>query len=146
LLDRIREQALRVPAEEARRKWIFLELEYDPDLIIRADLALTVSALQNLTDNAVKFTDSGRVSVTVEDRPTEVVFHVRDTCEGLSPEELRSIFEPFRRAHWGKPGTGLGLAIARRSITAQGGTIDAESKTDGAGCHFWFTLPRNRVR
>ena len=62
----------------------------------------------------------------------------------LSAEELKTIFDPFRRgAHKGQPGTGLGLAIARRAVEAQGGRIAAESNTE-RGCHFWFTLPKAR--
>jgi signal transduction histidine kinase len=77
-------------------------------------------------------------------RPGDVVLHVYDNCEGLSDEELKTIFEPFRRgAHTNKPGTGLGLAIARRAVEAQGGTIAAESVTERA-CHFWFTMPQVR--
>ena len=79
--------------------------------------------MQNLADNAVKFTDHGGVQILVEDAPSQVVIHVRDSCSGLSPEELATIFEPFNRAHPGKPGTGLGLAIAKRAATAQGGSF-----------------------
>jgi signal transduction histidine kinase len=99
--------------------------------------------VQNLVDNAVKFTDHGEVTFRVELLDGEVVFHVRDSCAGIDAEELRLIFEPFRRGHSGKAGTGLGLTIARHAVEAQGGTIHVES-TPGVGCHFWFTLPRRR--
>jgi hypothetical protein len=105
------------------------------------DPVLTRAAVQNLVENAVKYTDEGLVELSLEDRPREVVIHVRDTCHGVSPEELETIFEPFSRGHSRKPGTGLGLAIARRSIEAQGGRIQAESPGD-RGCHFWITLPK----
>ena len=77
----------------------------------------------------------------VEPRREDVVFHVRDSCSGISEEDLRLIFEPFRRGHSGKAGTGLGLAIARHAVEAQGETIHVESAA-GVGCHLWFTLPR----
>jgi signal transduction histidine kinase len=79
--------------------------------------------------------------VTVDDRDEEFVVHVRDTCEGISEEELRTIFEPFERGASGKSGTGLGLAIAKRAVQVQGGSIQAESR-EGGGCHFWITLPK----
>jgi signal transduction histidine kinase len=79
--------------------------------------------------------------VSVEHDDHQLVIHVRDTCHGLSPAELRTIFEPFRRGSTRQAGTGLGLAIARRAIEVQGGTIDAQSRADH-GCHFRITLPR----
>lgn len=124
----------------AQEKHIALDVNFDIATELRADPNLTLSAVENLLDNAVKYTDSGAVRFDVDDDPAEIVFHVRDNCGGLSQEQLSVIFEPFKRAHQTKPGTGLGLSITRRSIEAQGGTIHAESST--AGCHFWFTLPK----
>jgi signal transduction histidine kinase len=126
---------------EAEAKGLNFRASYDPGLMVRLDPVLTRAAVQNLLENAVKYTDEGLVEVTFEDRPREVLIHVRDTCHGVSPEELGTIFEPFSRGHSRKPGTGLGLAIARRSIEAQGGQLQAESPGD-RGCHFWITLPR----
>jgi signal transduction histidine kinase len=123
----------------ARLKGLAFEVRHDPARVVHVDPDLTSSALQNLVDNAVKYTDHGAIELTVEQGDGAWTVHVRDTCHGLSPEELRTIFEPFRRGSTNKPGTGLGLAIARRAIESQSGTIHAESP--GAGCHFWFELP-----
>lgn len=133
--------AVEVFRRAANDKQIGFAAVFDPDLMLRADPSLTLSATENLLDNAIKYTDAGAVTLHVEEHTDEVVVHVRDRCAGLSPEELRVIFEPFKRAHTRKPGSGLGLAIARRAIEAQGGTIHAESSA-ATGCHFWFTLPR----
>ena len=81
-------------------------------------------------ENAVKFTDSGRVEVKEEHHGDCVVIHVRDTGPGVPEEDLRSIFEPFQRGHSKKLGTGMGLAIARRAIEIQGGTLQVESKAE----------------
>jgi len=113
---------------------------YDPDVWVYLDPGLTRSAIQNLVDNATKYTDSGEVDVTAEVECGHLVIHVRDNCAGISNEELATIFEPFKRGTSGKSGTGLGLAIARRAAEAQRGSIVAESAT-GHGCHFWLTLP-----
>jgi two-component system sensor histidine kinase TorS len=127
----------------ALAKGLDFDVRCDPERTVRTDVELTQSALQNLVDNAAKYTDTGKVEVVVELEPeASWSVHVRDSCSGLSPEELRTIFEPFRRGHTSKSGTGLGLAIARRAIEAQGGTIHAESPGAPGGCHFWFTLPR----
>ena len=89
----------------------------------------------------MKFTDRGRVELKIETNASEVTVHVHDDCDGLSSEELRTVFEPFKRAKSDKAGTGLGLAIARRAVEAQGGRIGAESNGE-RGCHFWLTLPK----
>jgi hypothetical protein len=125
----------------AQQKGLRFDARYDPALTVRVDPQLTMSATENLLDNAIKYTDHGVVTLEIEDKLEALAFHVRDQCGGLSAEELRVIFEPFKRAHTSKPGTGLGLSIARRSIEAQGGTIHAESSSQ-TGCHFWFELPK----
>jgi signal transduction histidine kinase len=128
---------------EASQKGIGFSAHYDPDLELHVDPGLTISAVQNVIDNAVKFTDHGRVELVADSLPDKALLHVRDNCDGLSAEEIKTIFQPFKRAHSGKAGTGLGLAIARRALEAQGGEIGAESGADG-GCHFWLTLPKPR--
>jgi signal transduction histidine kinase len=122
-------------------KGLAFDARFDPELTLRVDPVLTRSAVQNLVDNATQYTDHGKIEIAVEERENTLVVHVRDTCGGISHDELKTIFEPFRRGHTIKPGTGLGLAIARRGVEAQGGEIHAES--DGKrGCHFWITLPK----
>ncbi len=139
-LREVVEEALQAARQAAEQKGLTFQATYDPKLKVRLDKELTRSALQNVADNAAKYTDAGHVEVTVERNGTELVFHVTDTCHGLSQEELGTIFEPFERGRTVKSGTGLGLAIARRAIDAQGGEIHAESP-NVVGCHFWFSLP-----
>jgi signal transduction histidine kinase len=134
-------EAIRPAQFEAGQKGVAFVAEYDPELIVHVDPGLTSSALQNLVDNAVKFTDRGRVELKVESDGSEVIVRVHDDCDGLSSEELSTVFEPFKRAKSDKAGTGLGLAIARRAVEAQGGRIGAESNGE-RGCLFWLTLPK----
>ena len=126
---------------DAADKGLAFDVTFDPDLSLRADPNLLLSALQNLLENAVKYTDRGQVRLDVERRPGEIVVHVHDSCGGLSADELKVAFEPFRRVHTTKSGSGLGLGITRRAIEAQGGAVHARSEP-GSGCHFWFTLPQ----
>lgn len=130
----------------ADAKGLHLETSFDPDLVIEVDPKLTRSAIDNVVQNAVKYTDHGDIELVVEDNAGEMVVHVRDTGPGIPAEELRTIFEPFRRGEASKltkPGSGLGLAIARRAVEVQGGSIHAEpSKPKGS--HFWLTLPKPR--
>ncbi len=140
-LEDVMPDASRAAELEAKNKGVDFVAQYDPSIHVRVDPALAASALQNVFDNAVKYTDHGRVQVLADAQPGEVMIHVYDDCDGVSPAELKTIFQPFKRAHSGKAGTGLGLAIARRAIETQGGRIGAESNGE-RGCHFWLTLPR----
>jgi len=131
-------ETLRAAAEQ---KGLRFTIKYDPDLPLTVDIDLTRSILQNLADNAIKYTDAGEAEFSVTAADGEIVVDVRDTCKGLSDEELGTIFEPFKRGRTDKTGTGLGLAIARRAVEAQGGSIHAES-SGPSGCHFSVRLPR----
>jgi signal transduction histidine kinase len=142
-LEQIIAPATEAARAEATRKGVEFHTQYDPDLLVRVDPQLTRSAIQNLADNAAKYADVGHIDLAVEDRDSELIVHVRDTCEGLSEAELRTIFEPFERGTTGKSGTGLGLAIAKQAVEAQGGSIHAESPGQ-SGCHFWIELPKAR--
>lgn len=149
-LAKILEPALEAARNLAAQKKVAFRATYDAGLTVKLDPALTRSAVQNLADNAAKYTDTGEIEMTVEqdrdddggDDGERLIIHFRDSCAGLSAEELQTIFEPFRRGHTGKAGTGLGLAIAQRAVAAQGGSIHAES-SGKAGCHFWLELPRS---
>lgn len=130
----------------AEAKGLNLEAHFDPDLVVEVYRPMTVSAVDNVLQNALKYTDYGDVHVDVEERPNDVVVHVRDSCPGISEEDLDAMFEPFWRGRSGKPGLGLGLAIARRAMEAQGGSITATRSREGPGCHFSLTLPKRRAR
>jgi signal transduction histidine kinase len=140
-LGRLMDASLQVARENAEKKGLQFRADFEPNTLLLVDAQLSTSAVQNVVDNAVKFTDEGTVHVTCEERTDDVIVHVRDNCGGLSHDEIETIFKPFRRGHTHHRGTGLGLAIARKSIEAQGGTIGVESPEDH-GCHFWLTLPK----
>jgi len=139
-LGQVMETAVEAARKVAAEKGLELRVVYDPAARVSLDRRLTQSALQNLVDNAVKYTDAGRVEVSAEIVGDEVRVHVKDNCHGLSPEELQTMFEPFKRGNTEKAGTGLGLTIARRAVEAQGGSIHAESN-EPSGCHFRVILP-----
>ena len=106
--------------------------------------------LFNLTGNAVKFTQKGRVKVTFElaTAPTSeskiFIARVQDTGVGMSEEDVQSIFDPFvqvdRRRSRSTHGTGLGLSICKRLAETMGGRITVESQP-GVGSTFVFSLP-----
>jgi PAS domain S-box-containing protein len=101
----------------------------------------------NLLTNAVKFTPpGGRVEVSVRPADTGVAIVVKDTGEGIAPDVLPHVFEPFRqedssstRSH---AGLGLGLTLVRQLVELHGGWVHAESPGKGQGSTFTVTLPR----
>jgi CheY-like chemotaxis protein len=115
---------------------------------LHADLTRVRQLLFNLLSNACKFTQNGRVSLTVErvrgDGPEEVRFAVSDTGIGMSPEQMQRLFVPFTQADSSTTrrfgGTGLGLAICRKITDMMGGRIEAES-APGRGTTFTVRLP-----
>jgi PAS domain S-box-containing protein len=100
--------------------------------------------LINLLDNAVKFTDKGRVTLTLDiDELNNLQVSIRDTGQGIAPGEIDSLFEPFVQTKVGKDsqtGTGLGLAIVQRFIQMMGGEITVNSQL-GEGTLVEFSIP-----
>jgi two-component system phosphate regulon sensor histidine kinase PhoR len=124
---------------QARAASAGLTLRADPgdaDIEALGDRGKTDQALQNIVDNALKFTRAGDHAW--------VEIAVQDKGPGIPPRDLPRIFERFYkvdRARGGQPGSGLGLSIARHLVELQGGTITAES-TPGAGTLIRVRLPR----
>ena len=113
----------------------------DDNVFVHADALRVQQVLGNLIGNALKFTPSdGNVTVRVEPRDDEVVFHVTDSGPGIPAEQIPHLFEQFWQARSDKRGVGLGLTIAKGIVDAHGGRIWAES-TVGSGSTFSFTLP-----
>jgi len=125
-----------------------LSLRAEPiarDAEVLGDRGKTDQALQNIVDNALKFTRVGEVVVTAHLNRSMVEIAVRDTGPGIPPRDLLRIFERFYKVDRSRgsrvPGSGLGLSIARHLVELQGGTITAES-TPGAGTTLRVALPR----
>ncbi|XXF78330.1 ATP-binding protein [Myxococcaceae bacterium GXIMD 01537] len=117
------------------------EVALDAEVVV-ADPERLQLVLANLLSNGVRHTPpGGEVSVRVKGEGEWVRFEVRDTGEGIAPEEQGRIFEKFYRSPGGSAGgAGLGLSIAREVVQAHGGDIGVVS-TLGQGSTFWFTLP-----
>lgn len=97
----------------------------------------------NLLSNAFKFTFEGSIEVSLKDEKEQVVFSVRDTGVGISPQDLPRIFERFQRVEGVKArsfeGSGIGLALVQELVKLHKGTIEAES-TPGQGTTFTIRL------
>ena len=141
VLDTIRD-IISVKAEQKRLRFL-CELAPDLGCAVRADERRLRQVLLNLLANAVRFTDTGCVSLQVSRAPSGAVrFCVRDSGIGIAADKLGAIFEPFEQA--GAPerragGAGLGLAISQQFVRAMGSEIHAES-TVAHGSVFWFDL------
>ena len=139
---------LGVAAEE---KGLQLLFELPPDLptALVGDASRLGQILLNLGNNALKFTERGRVTVAValvERTPERATlrFEVRDTGIGMTAQACERLFQPFTQADASTSrrygGTGLGLAICRHLVERMGGTIGVDSQP-GQGSSFHFTLP-----
>jgi PAS domain S-box-containing protein len=131
---------------QAAQQRIQMKVELAPDLVqfIEADQALLQQALHNLVDNAIKYTEKGKVVVRAESRQDEMLFTVSDTGSGIAPIDQPHLFEKFYRgAHAGSKrtgGSGLGLAIVKSIADWHGGRVWVESQL-GKGSTFYLALP-----
>jgi signal transduction histidine kinase len=110
---------------------------------VAADAPRIDTALRNLLDNALTYTDAGgRITLSAALGPDAVLLTVTDTGIGIPPEHLPHVFEKFFRVPGQSrgSGTGLGLAIVQEIVTAHGGTITCESHP-GIGTSFHLSLP-----
>ena len=118
----------------------------DDEAVIHSDKRYLHHILTNLLSNAMKFTHKGEVMIGYNAKQNGIEFFVKDSGEGISPELLDKIFEPFRQGEEilarKYHGTGLGLAIAKSYTELLGGFIKVESKL-GEGTTFYLTLPHS---
>lgn len=144
LADVLRDVVKRLSPEADRKK---IELRNDlvlPSLKIRSDKLKLGRILDNLVNNAVKFTDSGYVAVSAETRGQDLIVTVTDTGPGISPDHVRKLFDEFFQVknderNFSK-GFGLGLAIARKLADHLGATITVDSEL-GRGSRFSVVVP-----
>ncbi len=141
-------KALSILQESSRAKSLQLVLSHEnvPSWL-RGDPTRLLQAVLNYAGNAVKFTETGTITLRVvllDERDHRVLlrFEVEDTGIGISPEKLGLLFQPFEQADASTTrkygGTGLGLVITRNLASMMGGQAGAESEL-GRGSRFWFT-------
>ena len=132
-----------VVAAEVAPDEVELRAEVGALPLVRGDRERLRQVIQNLVDNAVKYSSAGgRVSVRALADDGHVVIDVIDEGPGIAPEDQKLIFEKFGRSSGraANPGTGLGLFIARSMAEAHGGTLDVEFVPE-RGSMFRLELP-----
>lgn len=127
------------------RKTLGLEIiQDDPLLAVSGDRYRLEQVLVNLLENALRYTDEGRIQISARRYGDRVALAVADTGPGIPPEHLPRIFERFyvvdRSRSRRVGGTGLGLAIVKHIVEGMGGNVRVES-TPGAGTIFTVSLP-----
>ncbi|MDH5645536.1 MAG: PAS domain S-box protein [Candidatus Heimdallarchaeota archaeon] len=121
---------------------------------LKGDPTRLLQVIVNLANNAVKFTESGEIILTIEvvaesEDKLEVKFEIRDTGIGIEEENKQYLFKSFSQADASVTrkygGTGLGLAIVKKLVNLMGGNIGFDSKA-GSGSCFYFTVPFGRSK
>jgi signal transduction histidine kinase len=125
---------------------LFIEDSSDQEVEILADRTRIRQVMINLVNNAIKFTETGKISIQAKRKEDLVLISVRDTGIGIPPDKLEAVFQEFTQVDTSTTrkagGTGLGLPISRRLVEMHGGRLWAESSgIDGEGCIFYVELP-----
>ncbi|MBK1990393.1 response regulator [Sphaerospermopsis aphanizomenoides BCCUSP55] len=145
---------------KAEEKNLQLIMEYEPDLVryVRTDEIKLRQVLINLIHNAIKFTQTGGISIRVNNHkmtlhPQQTIalsqrdaytlnFEIEDTGAGIAPEELGELFNAFSQTATGRQaqeGTGLGLPISRQFVSLMGGDMKVKSQVE-KGTTFFFNI------
>jgi len=136
---------------KAQRKGVEISFQPSPAIpdYLHGDPLRLRQILTNLLGNALKFTDHGKVTISLHllndtDHETRLRFEIHDTGIGIDPQAQTHLFEPFFQgtipSTTRQKGTGLGLAIAKQLVELLGGEIGVMSDP-GEGSLFWFTMP-----
>ncbi len=137
---------LHAAAAQAKGLQVITQLSKDLPRALRGDPYRLRQIINNLLNNAIKFTRIGQVQLLASCDDQHWRCEVRDSGIGISAAQQALLFKPFSQVddsstrHHG--GTGLGLSISKRLIEAMGGSIGVDS-TPGQGSCFWFSLPLN---
>ena len=138
------------PQARAQARGIALKADIEPNLPeIRADKKRIAQVLNNLLENAIRHTlKGGEITIILRRLPVdgnkqEIQLAVRDTGEGIAPDELERIFRSFYQGKTSATGgrLGLGLSIAKEIVEAHKGRLWVESPGVGQGATFLFTIP-----
>ena len=112
----------------------------DP-IIVEADKGRITQVIDNLLNNALKFTNDGTIFILTENKEGQAIVSIKDNGQGIDADILPKLFSRFASKSGIGGGTGLGLFISKSIMEAHGGKIWAQNNTDGKGATFSFSLP-----
>jgi signal transduction histidine kinase len=133
----VQDEQKRIPSDKPVK--LIYDQQVDGSILAEIDRARVYEVLSNLISNAIKFTDSGTITVRCERREQEAVISVSDTGVGIDSLVLPRLFTKFATSS--DSGTGLGLFISKSIVEAHGGRIWAYNNEGGKGATFTFALP-----
>jgi Osmosensitive K+ channel histidine kinase len=143
-INEVIEEALVTLRPFAREKGIVIHTDLEPMFSSEFDLTLIKEVIINLVENAIKYsTSGGRIDVTSREKGNDVIVAIKDTGEGIKPEDLEMVWGKFTRGSdqdMKTKGSGLGLYLVKYFIELHGGKVIMES-TVGVGTTVSFTLP-----
>ena len=135
------------PAAQAKGLTLLVDVDDDAAAYVHGEPGLLRQLVTNLTENAIKFTQAGSVTLSLRPRDRIAELRVQDTGSGIPTDALPHIFERFYRADPARSrhveGTGLGLAVVNNIVRVHGGRIGVASEP-GAGTTFTVDLPLER--
>jgi signal transduction histidine kinase len=142
-------QVVETSRQLAANKQQTLALTAPAPLTVLADHDRLWEAIDNLVNNAVKYTPAGgRIELSVARDGSKATITVRDSGRGLSPEDLSRVFGRFQRLSakptGGESSTGLGLSIVKHIVDLHGGAVAADSAGPNQGASFTISLPLPR--
>ncbi len=133
-----------LPQSEMKKLDLVFQKPKDAFPIITADKEKLRQVINNFIDNAIKYTQKGKIVVELSKTAKDLMMKVTDTGRGVAPDQLKHIFEKFDRgkspAH-NSTGLGLGLYVAKFIVEQHKGKVWVESKGEGKGSSFIFTVP-----
>jgi len=145
-LNELINDSLEMFEKMAEKKNLALKFSTNPNVkVINIDRERFRSAIDNLVDNAIKYTRQGGIEVGLEQNSSETTLRVKDTGIGFKAEDQKKVFQKFMRTEEAKgmepSGSGLGLFIVKRIIDAHQGKIEVESPGLNQGSAFIVRLP-----
>ena len=118
---------------------IKLEFDTEKTIMAYADKERVSQIISNLIHNAIKFTQEGKIAITVTETKDQVTVSIKDTGVGIDPNVFPNLFTKFTTTL--STGTGVGLYISKSIVEAHGGKIYGKNNNNGKGATFSFTLP-----
>ena len=141
LSEMIQQLSQRFTERAAEREVTVLCEVHEPLPQLELDAAQLQRLLDNLTDNALRYSNPGdKIRLQARRQGEQVIVSVQDEGEGIPFEQQARIFEPFVQVGRRKGGVGLGLALAREIVQLHGGQLRVHSRP-GEGANFYFSLP-----